>query len=307
MSIQIAGPRLSPMRSSGVTDAPVSRSVVDRIVDSTVLSANYLASGLAGGAAGVGAGARSLPGAAVRTAVSAYTNLWKAETIGPNLKVVGSLVAAPVLALAAGLALPVSLISGVLHGVRAVDSSKPREFTVSAAAAAGYGETRASWKDGEKDLTDDFSRFGNKKLGPNEKPYDIPVGRLPRAAAAAVGGAALGVGVGCVSAVVSGAREAGNGVRRAVTAPDLGIAGKAVAAVDAVGGGVVQGVTYGVSGAFSVLGKGVSETWRRESLLEGGRAAWARATDLVSAAVDPQGTLVCDVPTPAGNPPSAQP
>ena len=124
-------------RASEPAPAP-QKTMVDKIVDKTILGTNYLGSTLSGGVGGLGAYASTAVQGAVGTTASAVTNLWKAETIGPNLKILGTLAAAPVIAAGAVVALPVCAVAGMVHGARSVDSSRPRELTLGQAAVQGF-------------------------------------------------------------------------------------------------------------------------------------------------------------------------
>ncbi len=298
---QPAAPAAQPAQpAEAVPEA--SASWVNSVVDHTVLSANYLASGVSGGTTGLAAGARSVIGTTARVAVSGYKNLWKDETLGPNVKVIGSLLAAPFLAAGVVLALPLSLVAGVIHGVGQVDSSQPRELTVGSAAVAGYDKTRKDWQSGEKSIEQSFDDMGNRKLAPGEKPFDIPLAKLGKtlvvgAASAAVGGAAA-----IVSAGLSAGRQIGVGLKNAVTESNLNVAGRAVAGAGAIVGGVVQGATYGLGSGLGVLHRGVVDTWEKDSSVDGASSALKRTADVLKAAVSPENTLTYEAPLSPPNP-----
>lgn len=276
---------------------PAEPTLVERIVDKTVLSANYMASTLSGAAGGAGAFARSVVGTTVGTTAAAFTNLWKAETVGPNLKVLGSAFLLPAAAVAVAVSAPVSLVAGMVYGAGQVDSSKPREFTVSAAGVAGYGKTRAGWEKAGKALQEGLADLGNEKLQPGEKPLDIPILKTAKTLAVGVASAAVGGIAGAVCAVVSAGRQIGAGVARAVTDPNLNLPGKAIAAAGAVVGGAVQGVTYGLATGVSVVGTGFSETWKQDSLVGGTKAVMGHAGRSIAAAAAPERTLLEEAPT----------
>lgn len=300
MTIQISQQlNSSPIRysTSAVSDAP-DKSLVERIVDKTILSANYLASGLSGGVAGAAAYGRSVLGTTGSTTASAVTNLWKAETVGPNLKVIGSIAAAPALVAFAALAFPVSVVAGIVHGVREVDPSKPRELTVGAAGVQGYAKTRGHWVEAESDMHRSFENLGNEKLAPGEKPIDIPLIKTGKTIAVGAASAAVGGVTGVVCAAVSTGRQVAVGVAKAATDDSLNLPGRVVAGAGAVIGGVVQGVTFGAASALGTLGQGIHETWKKDSLVEGGRAAIERAAMSVKAAASPE-SLLQEAPAPS--------
>ena len=298
MSIQIHSQLpVVPVRPT-LTAAETPKPLVERIVDNTVLSANYLASGLSGGVAGTAAYARSVVGGTAGTVASAYTNLWKAETIGPNLKIIGSLLLAPAVALAAAVALPVSVGVGIYKGAGAVDSDKPREFTVGAAAARGYNETREGLQSAATSVKKGLEEMGSEKLEPGKKPIDIPLIKTAKTLAVGVASVALGGVTGAVCAIIGSGRQIASGVARAVTDENLNLPGRVLAATGAVVGGVAQGVTYGAAGALTVVGKGLGETWKEDSLAEGAGAAFDRAASLVTAAASPSSLLQPQAPPP---------
>lgn len=299
MSMQITNQvPVVPFRPALLASGEPSKSMVERIVDNTVLSANYLASGLSGGVAGTGAYGRSVVGASASTVASAYTNFLKAETIGPNLKIIGSLLLAPAVVLAAAVALPVSIGAGIYQGAKQVDSSKPREFTVGDAAVQGYQKTREGWQEATKSLKESLDDLGNEKLDPGEKPVDIPLIKTAKTLAVGVASVALGGVAGVMCAIVGTGRQIAGGVARAFTDENLNLPGRVLAAGGAVVGGVAQGVTYGAASALSVVGKGIAETWKEDSLAEGASAAFDRASRSVAAAASPGSLLQPQAPTP---------
>lgn len=271
---------------------PPSTTMVDRIIDKTYLGANFTASALSGGLAGAGAFLRSAPGAAVSTTASFYKNFWKTETIGPNLKIIGSVLALPVAGAATVLGLPVSLCVGLYQGADEVDSSKPRQFTIGAAAREGYNVTREGWAEMAKSARESFTEMGEAKLEPGEKPLDIPLIKTAKTLAVGVASAAVGGVAGVVSACVGSLRESLVGIGRALSDESLSLPGKVVASGAALIGGVVHGATYGVTTGLSVLGTGIGETWKRDSLIEGGREAFSNAYHSVAAAAAPKATLL---------------
>lgn len=300
MTIQQINTNL-PVVSFQQASAPAepSKSLVERIVDKTVLSANFLASGLSGGIAGTGAYAQSVVPATVGGIASGFTNLWKAETVGPNLKVIGSALLLPAAALAVAVALPISLGAGIFHGADQVDSSKPREFTVGAAGVQGYKKTRAGWEKATNALREGFQEMGSEKLKEGEKPVDIPI--IKSAKTLAMGAAAIAVGgvAGAMCAIVSTGRQVATGIAHAFTDSTLNLPGKVLAAGGAVIGGVAQGATFGATSALSIAGKGIGETWKKDSIVEGARATMNRATQSVAAAASPESLLQPEAPPPA--------
>lgn len=277
---------------------PKPKTMVDQIVDKTYLGANFTACALTGGVTGTAAGLRSAPETALKAVGAVYPNLWKTEVIGPNLKIIGSVVAAPVILGAVALGLPISLMHGIYKGADQVDSSIPRQFTVGAAATEGYGATRTGWEKVTKGTQEAFAELGAQKLAEGEKPLDIPL--IKTAKTLAVGAAAVAVGgvAGVVSGVVGGLRESLVGIGQSLTDSSLSIPGRLLGAGTAVLGGAVHGAVYGVSTGFSILGQGLSKTWKEDSLVSGGKTVFSQAYHSMAAAGSPQGHLLQDKQTP---------
>lgn len=271
--------------------------MVDKIVDNTYRGANYTASGISGTLAGLGAYAVSAPGSAVKQTASIISNLWKTEVIGPNLKVIGTVAAAPLVLVGAAVGLPVSLISGLWNGLGEVDPEKPREFTIGAAAKAGFQDTRAGWTRFTEGVQETMNELGNEKLGEGEKPFDIPI--IKTGKALAVGAAALAVGgaAGVVAAVLGAARESVVGAARSLTDDNLSIPARLFAAVGSVAGGVCHGAAYGFLTATGTTFSSIGTTWREDSLVEGAKNIVHRAASSVVGAVAPQSSMFQEKPT----------
>ena len=271
---------------------PPSTTMVDRIIDKTYLGANFTASTLSGGIAGVGAYVRSAPGSALSATASFYKNFLKTETIGPNLKIIGSVLALPVAGAATVLGLPVSLCVGMYQGADEVDSSKPRQFTIGQAAGEAYKVTREGWTDMAKSAIESFTEMGEAKLEPGEKPLDIPLIKTAKTLAVGAASVAIGGVAGVVSACVGTVRESLVGIGRALTDESLSIPAKVLASGAAVVGGAVHGVTYGLTTGLSVVGTGFKETWTKDSILQGSQKVVSNAYHSVAAAAAPGSTLL---------------
>ncbi|MBS2033476.1 hypothetical protein JST97_00700 [bacterium] len=270
--------------------------LVDKIIDKTYLTANFTASTLSGGVAGLGAYARSAAPSTLKATASLYKNLWKAETIGPNLKIIGSVVAAPAMVAGGVLGLPISLFAGMYQGGDEVDSSKPRQFTIGAATKEGYTKTKAGWDSITKGALEAFEEMGTEKLAEGQKPVDIPIIKTAKTLAIGVTAAAVGGIAGAVSAVVSAGRQIGAGVAQSVTDSSLNLGGKLLGSAGAVVGGTVHGLTYGLGTFASVTGQGFSETWKKDSVIQGGSRVFSQAWTSVAASAAPQGTLLQEKP-----------
>ncbi|MFN8610362.1 MAG: hypothetical protein U0931_22685 [Vulcanimicrobiota bacterium] len=270
--------------------------LVDKIIDKTYLTANFTASTLSGGVAGLGAYARSAAPSTLKATASLYKNLWKAETIGPNLKILGSLVAAPAMVAGGVLGLPVSLLAGMYQGGDEVDSSKPRQFTIGAASKEGYTKTKAGWDSITKGAVEAFEEMGTEKLGEGERPIDIPIIKTAKTLAVGVTAAAVGGIAGAISLAVSTGRQIGAGVAESLTDSSLNFGGKLLGSAGAVLGGAVHGLSYGLGTFASVTGQGLSETWKKDSVVQGGSRVFSQAWSSVAASAAPQSTLLQERP-----------
>ncbi len=104
-------------------------------------------------------------------------NLWQAETIGPNLKVLGTLAAVP----GAALSIVAAPFYGAFKGGNlAIQASKATENVLPKDAAAEYTNTRFNGDtEDSKSMSSRFQEsleeLGAKKLQPGEKPFDVPL------------------------------------------------------------------------------------------------------------------------------------
>ncbi|MFA7482326.1 MAG: hypothetical protein WC314_17595 [Vulcanimicrobiota bacterium] len=130
-------------------------------------------------------------------------NMIQAETIGPNLKVLGTLAALPVGALSA----VASPFVQAFRDARMV-SNVYNEQTgpLKQDAMAGYIDKKFSSENPSfsKGIVQDLEVFGAKKLGEGEKPYDVPIlSPLFSIAGGVVSGAISGV-VGLTAGLAAG-------------------------------------------------------------------------------------------------------
>lgn len=137
---------------------------------------------------------------------SIIKNLWKAETIGPNLKVIGTLAAVP----GAALSLVGGPFYGAYKGISAVHDSHrkaDREGAVLTNKATGdYAASVFNKPENNEARTmtggfiKDLKEFGNRKLGEGEKPTDVPL----LSPLFAVAGSAVSGTIGGVAGLVIG-------------------------------------------------------------------------------------------------------
>lgn len=294
LMIAHSAPRGQIQSSNGGDGQPPepNSTMVDRIVNGTYLSANFAASSVSGAVAGLGAFVRSAPGATLKTTASLYTNMWKAQTIGPNLKIIGSLVGAPLVLAGAVLGLPVSAAAGLFFGARQVDSDKPRQFTIVPAAQQGFARTKAGWEGAVAGLQSSLTEMGNQKLAEGEKPFDIPLIKTAKTLAVGAAAVAVGAAAGVACALVGTLSETGRGIAGAFQDESLNLPGKALGAVGAVIGGVVHGVSFGLTTTLSTIGQGLGETWKQDSIVGGGKSVLVEAGQSIAASAAPHTTLL---------------
>lgn len=126
-----------------------------------------------------GAATETLVGAvrSPRLAWEIAENLWQAETLGPNVKLLGTLAALP----GAALNIAVSPFYGGFKGARlAGRAGRETEDVLPKDAAPEYTDKRFNGdKEDAKSLTarwiDDLEELGSRKLEPGEKKFDIPI------------------------------------------------------------------------------------------------------------------------------------
>lgn len=147
-------------------------------------------------------------------------NLWQAETIGPNLKFLGTLAAIP----GAALSVVAAPFYGGFKGASlAKQASRNTEDVLPKDAAPEYANLRFNG-DGEDSkslssrLMESLEELGSKKLEKDEKPYDIRllspafavVGSVVSAGISGVVGLVAGLGAGLLTSgkeLVAGIRE----------------------------------------------------------------------------------------------------
>lgn len=116
------------------------------------------------------------------TITETYRNLWRAETIGPYAKTLGSVVALAGIPLVAGGALVASPFMGVAEAFNDKHSDAP----IVSGSTADVADSISSKEDGADTLLgmaiENMQEFGDKKLAPGEEPWDIPVNKILKGA-----------------------------------------------------------------------------------------------------------------------------
>jgi hypothetical protein len=146
-------------------------------VYNTSRSVGNKVSGVLTGVAGHLAGnVAQMPGMVAST----YKNLWKAETIGPYAKFVGSIVALAGIPMVAAGALVATPFMGAAEAFqrngRSYDDLLTKDTTGSIAERLQGGKEEPATLVGK--AIANMDKFGAKKLGPGEEPWDIPLDKI---------------------------------------------------------------------------------------------------------------------------------
>lgn len=238
---------------------PEAEEVAD-VYNSSRSIGNYVSGALLGSAAETASSLLQSP----RLAWEIVENLWQAETLGPNLKTIGTVAALPL----AALSIPGAALYGAVNGVMMVvhhrrDSESP--LTSDTSAAVGREMTtrepggQAPTMTGK--LVENLEELGSRKLEAGAKPFDVP---LLSPAFALVGGAVSGVvagAVGLVAGLAAGAITGAKDVAQAFTGKDLGI-GARVGKVVASPLNLVAGPVLAWKSVKEAVPRGLSDGWK---------------------------------------------
>jgi hypothetical protein len=108
---------------------------------------------------------------------STYSNLWRAETIGPYAKFVGSIVALAGIPMVAAGALVATPFMGIAEAFKDSQDGPLVQDTT-----AKIADRITSSEGGPRTLVgkaiENMTAFGDKKLAPGEEPWDIPIDKL---------------------------------------------------------------------------------------------------------------------------------
>ena len=108
---------------------------------------------------------------------STYSNLWRAETIGPYAKFVGSIVALAGIPMVAAGALIATPFMGVAEAFQDEQNGPLVQDTT-----ASVADRITSAEGGPRTLVgkaiENMKEFGDKKLAPGEEPWDIPLDKI---------------------------------------------------------------------------------------------------------------------------------
>ncbi len=229
----------------------------DRYNDSRAFG-NYTSAALTGAAIEtVDATVKSLP-----LAGSIVKNLWKAETIGPNLKVLGTLAALP----GAGLSIVAAPFAGAGKGASAArksmraDSEPLTKDTSNQVTELRFPKGEPSQSMSSKFMRE-LNEFGNKKLEDGEKPFDVPIlSPIFSLAGGVVSGVISGVAgavVGLTAGTLTGVKEFG----RSVMDTEKSVGERAIRATISVFTPVVMGGSLAWSGMKESVPRGFVDGW----------------------------------------------
>ncbi|MFN8610363.1 MAG: hypothetical protein U0931_22690 [Vulcanimicrobiota bacterium] len=168
---------------------------------------------------------------APRLAWEIAENLWQAETIGPNLKLLGTLAAVP----AAVLSIPCGPFYGAFQGVSAVadarhshqpDGTRPPLRRDTATDYARSVTTSSDGPEGKEPKTmtgkwiQSLEELGDRKLEPGQKPHDVPLLSPAFSIMGGVVSGALSGVAGLVIGLVAGTLTCGKEMLHSVTDKD---------------------------------------------------------------------------------------
>lgn len=110
---------------------------------------------------------------------STYKNLWKAETIGPYAKMVGSIIALAGIPMVGAGALIASPFMGIAEAFQGNDKEySPLTQDSTASIAGRLTSSAAEPATLVSKAIRNMDEFGNKKLAPGEEPWDIPLDKI---------------------------------------------------------------------------------------------------------------------------------
>lgn len=225
-------------------------------------------------------------------------NLWQAETIGPNLKILGTLAAIP----AAVLSIPCGPFYGAYQGVSAVadarhsyqpDGTRPplKKDTAAAYAKAVTGKQDGTEANEPTTMTGkwikNLEELGDRKLEAGEKPKDVP---LLSPAFSIVGGVVSGAlsGVaGLVIGLVAGTLTCGKEVIHAVTDKDKSFGARVGQVLASPLNIVAMPLALGWNGLKEAAPRGFVDGWKHgpvKPIVDTGKAIGGLAVSVVKEA-----------------------
>jgi len=233
---------------------------------------------------------------APRLAWEITENLWQAETIGPNLKILGTLAAIP----AAVLSIPCGPFYGAYQGVSAVadarhnhlDGVRPPLKKDTATDYARSVTTQTGPEDKEaKTMTGKWiqglEELGDKKLADGEKPKDVPLLSPIFSIAGGVASGALSGVAGLVIGLVAGTLTCGKEMIHSVTDKDKSFGARVGQFVAAPLNVVAMPLALGWNGLKEAAPRGFVDGWKHgpiKPVVDTGKAVAGLAVSVVKEA-----------------------
>ena len=277
------GPNEPPNEPPQNNANSVTQIIVDATVDKTLAGTDRVVGTIAGFGSSTVSYLTKLPSLALHGTESAV-NLYQAEVIGPNIKVIAAL-ATPLIVAAgvvgAGIGLVVSALAGAGRGFMAHDSEKPRDFTIGKAVDNTWTRVRQSMDEMSTDMVSASREVKARKLAEGEDPWDIPLppfGRTAKTIAATVAGVVIGAVGGVATAFAVTGKEAWGGLKQAVT--KFG-SSDSLAGLASVVGSPVTGVLHGASKVFTTPVASAAVAWKEKSLGGAIKAAGQECFDTI--------------------------
>ncbi len=287
MNISSTSPKIAqrPLPVAPKTEDQSAQSITERIVEATVdktlAGTDRFAGAVSGFATGSAAYLSKMPGLAADGVKSAL-NLFQAEKIGPNIKVVSVLASRLIAGLAvagAGLGLVVAAGAGVVNGFTTHNAEKPREFTIDQAVSKVWNQTRSSVEEIGQSAIQSSQEVKEIEVKPGDELWDIPLppfARTGKTVAATVAGLALGGVGGLATAVATTFQEAWNGLKE--IPKDFSLQ-KLAAGVGSLVAAPFTGVIHGLSKVVSTPIAAAGTAWRADSLKEALKSGAAECYD----------------------------
>lgn len=205
---------------------------------------------------------------APRLAWEIAENLWQAETLGPNIKTLGTLAALPGAALSVAIAPLYGAVKGVM---RVADQRRDGEGPLRIDSAIGFArDITSAATDGEPRtmsgmFIEKLEALGARTLEPGAKPYDVPLlsplFAVAGGAASGVIGGAVGLVAGLAAGVISGCKD----MAEAVTSAELDL-GARIGKVLTAPLNLVVGPALAWKSIKESVPRGLSDGWRHGPL-----------------------------------------
>lgn len=232
---------------------------------------------------------------APRLAWEITENLWQAETIGPNLKILGTLAAVP----AAVLSIPCGPFYGAYQGVSAVADARHNLDGVRPPlkkdTATDYARTMTSGMGPEdkepKTMTgkwiQNLEELGDRKLEAGEKPKDVPLLSPAFSLAGGVASGAISGVAGFVIGLVAGTLTCGKEMLHSVTDKDKSFGARVGQFVAAPLNVVAMPLALGWNGLKEATPRGFVDGWKHgpiKPVVDTGKAVAGLAVSVVKEA-----------------------